>query len=132
MIKLISLSILFPLLSLASSVDVGLIVKKIEKLKSVNSMSEKLTYKVYDPFSHAKPILKSKIYRVPQTQKSIRLQTILNNKVLIDGKWYRVGNSVQGALIKAINRDNIIILRNGKRVKVSFEQRKAIIKLKQG
>jgi len=132
MIKTISLFILIPLFALASDVDVKLIVEKIEKLKSVNNISDKINYKVYDPFSQAKPILESKSFIVPQTRKKIILQTILNEKALINGKWYSVGDTLQGAVIKSINRDSIVIIRNGKKVKVSFEQRKAIIKLKQG
>lgn len=131
MIKIVSLCILMPLILIASDVDVKELAQKIEILKNEERVSQNLDYRVYDPFSQAKPILKSKNFRVPKTTKKreIVLQTILNKRALIGGKWYSVGDRVQGELIESIQRDYIVIIRNNKRVKISFKQRKDILNL---
>ena len=130
------LIISLPILSFSSNIDMKKIVAKIEALKNNVNISASVDYKVYDPFARAKPILNEKVKRIRNKKiyrnSSIVIQTILNNKVLINGKWFKVGDKVQGATIKNINENNIMIYKNNKWLKVSFKRKKDIIKIKNG
>ncbi len=125
--KIASLLLLVPLLSLAADIDVALIAKKIDALKNENRVSAELDYRVYDPFLDAKSILKSESFSLPKKKSEIILQTILNNRALIGGKWYSVGNIIQGGVIESIGTDYIVVLKNKKRERVFFKKRKDII-----
>jgi hypothetical protein len=129
----IILSALLTFMTLYSNtIDVTSISKKIDDLKNNKKSSATLDYRVYDPFYTAKPLLATKERKPTNTAKRpIVLQTILNHKVLIDGRWYGVGDHVHGARITAIKENTITLLSSGKHVVISLRTRKNIIKTKE-
>jgi len=134
MSRFVFITFFLPLLGFSSEIDVKKIVKKIEMLQHNKNISSKIHYNVYDPFATAKPILKQKNNTPIKLHKdsSITIETILNNKVLIAGKWLSVGDKINGATIKSINKNNIIIYKNNRWIKVSFKRKKDIINIKRG
>jgi hypothetical protein len=116
----------------SSTIDVTPISKKIDALKNYKKSSATLDYNVYDPFSSAKPLLATKEKKLVTTVKhSIVIQTILNNKVFIDGKWFGVGSRIHGSTITAINANSISIIREGKYSIIALKSRKNIIQTKE-
>ena len=129
--------IITPILVMANDVKINNIAPKINTLKNSEKISEIIDYDVYDPFSTAKPLLivekkvvKKKIKRVIK-QNPIIIQTILNNKVLINNKWYAAGDKVQGRRIKSIRKDAIIVIENKKWTKIALRKNKNIITIKE-
>jgi len=132
--KYIILIFFLPIIAFANKLDLEKIVTKIKNLQNDTKISENVDYNVYDPFATAKPILIQKRKNRIKIHKnsSIIIQTILNKKVLVSGQWLKVGDKIQGAVIKTINKDNIVIFKNNKWMKVSFKRKKDIIKIKRG
>ncbi len=116
----------------SATIDVTPISKKIDLLKNRKKSPATLNYNVYDPFSTAKPLLATKEKKpVVITKRPIIVQTILNKKALIDGRWYGVGSKVHGATITDI-KTNSISVRNGKKHSViTLHSRKNIIQTKE-
>ena len=117
----------------AKDVDITSISEKIDALKQSKSTSPVLNYTLYDPFATAKPLLAAK-QKPPLIKKRIRpiiVQTILNHRALIDGKWLRVGSSIYGGTISAIEQQHIVVTRGGKTITVPLKTGKRIIKTKE-
>lgn len=124
MIKKIFFIVLVPLTLF--SLDVKDIAKKIDVLKLSRDISPTLNYKIYDPFAKAKPIIKEKkVYR--KKLKPIVIQTIFNNRVFINSRWLKRGDTVNGMKIKHIYKSYVVIGQRKYRVKTH----KNLIKMKE-
>lgn len=98
----------------AQDINIEELAKRIDNLESSTKLSKNLDYKVYDPFATAKPILKqSQIIKKKYHQK-ILLQTILNDKVFIQNRWYTKGDAIQGYKIKQIFKNSVLLCKNNK------------------
>jgi len=100
--------------------DVKDITKKIENMEATGNTYDKIDYEVYDPFAVAKPIItKSPIreQRVVAAPLPIVLQTILNQKALINNRWYDVGDAFREYKIQAIYK-NLVVLAKESELKV--------------
>jgi len=108
-------------------------VKNIANLKNSINISAKLDYNVYDPFASAKPILIKKekdfLKKIPISDV-IKIQTILNKKVLIKNRWFSVGDKINNNLIKHIKKDYIVVLNNKKWMKITTQRKKKLIYIK--
>lgn len=129
------LLLLIPILSFANTIDVDKVVKNIANIKKSIQISAILDYNVYDPFATAKPIIIQKkrdlIKRLP-VSRSIKIQTILNKKVLINNRWFSAGDKVDGSVIKSIHKNHIIIIKDKKWMKVTTKRKKKLIYIKGG
>jgi len=118
----------------AKDVDIAPIIAKIDALKHEKKTSPTLSYRLYDPFAKAKPLLATK-QQPPLRKKSIRpiiVQTILNRRALIDGKWFGVGSRIHGHTITAVKAHHIVVatgtttrtipIKTGKRIIMTKEQ----------
>jgi len=124
---ILTLSLLY-----SATIDVTPISKKIDLLKNRKKSPATLNYNVYDPFSTAKPLLATKEKKpVVITKRPIIVQTILNKKALIDGRWYGVGSKVHAATITAIKENSITIHSGEKYSVIALKSRKNIIKTKE-
>ncbi len=132
--KLIILAILTPIFTLVNALNIDNISKRIDIINKQKEISSKIDYNVYDPFASAKPII-SESKKIEEIEPIIILpiivQTILNNKVLINGKWHKTGDTVQGSVIKQINQKYIVVLRNKKKTLLTIKSNKSIIKTKE-
>ena len=127
---LISLFISFMMLH--GAVDVHLIAKKIDDLKRDNILSSEVDYKVYDPFRRAKPLLaKKKKVHVVRKPKPIVVETILNNRAWVDGRWVQKGSKINGAKVKAVKKNAIIVSYDNKDVIIPVKRGKSFLKLKE-
>jgi len=115
----------------ANSVDVGKLSKKIDSINQKSNKLLKIDYDVYDPFARAKPLVNKKSRKKIIYTRAIKIQTILNNRVLISGKWFSKGDTVYNAKIKEIKKSSILILRDGKWTTLHLKNRKSIIKTKE-
>ncbi len=112
--------------------DVHEIAKKIDALGSDDTLSDKVTYKVYDPFKRAKPLLAKKTIKQKVIKpKPIKVQTILNEQAFIDGKWLQKGSTVHGYKITAIKKNIVVLRHNKKEIFVPLYQGKNFLKAKE-
>ncbi len=116
----------------SDTIDVKPIVKKIDYVKKNKKTSSTLDYTVFDPFAKAKPLLAKKEQKpVIKIAHPIIVQTILNSKALIDGKWIGVGQHIHGAKIKTVATDHIAVIRDNKLITITQKSKKNIIKTKE-
>ncbi len=126
---LIGLSLLSAAKLIAVNLDITPIVHKIDSLQQSRQTSPTVDYDVFDPFAKAKPLLAQK-KQPPITKKRIRpiiVQTILNRRALIDGKWYAVGSRIYGSTVTAVKQNHIVLAKNGKTVTIPLKTGKRII-----
>ena len=118
--------------SLLSAMQISDIIKTIDKLNDLTAISSKLDYEVYDPFASAKPILKTKNISKKTLKHSnpIVIQTILNNRVFISGKWYNVGDKVRDFKIQNIRSDSIELSKDATIKIIRLDATKSILKTK--
>jgi len=109
------------------SFDIQKIAKKIDTLRLSQDISPTLNYKVYDPFAKAKPIITTKKVVVVKKLKPIVIQTIFNDRVFINSRWLKRGDTVNGMKIKHIYKSYVVI---GKR-KYRVKTHKNLIKMKE-
>jgi len=123
-----------PIFSFSDTIDVDNVIKNIANIKKNIQISARLDYNVYDPFATAKPIIiqkkKDLIKRLP-INRSIIIQTILNKKVLVNNRWFSVGDRVNGNKIKSINKNHIIIIKDKKWMKVTTKRKNKLISIKE-
>jgi type II secretory pathway component PulC len=65
------------------------------------------------------------------TNKSIKIETILNDKVFIEKKWYATGDFIRGYKIKNIAKGNILLYKNGVYKKIYLKSSKNIVKIEE-
>lgn len=51
-----------------------------------------------------------------ETKKKLYLEAIINNSALIDGKWYKEGESVYSYTLTKVNSNNILLKQNDKTI----------------
>lgn len=135
--KKLVLIMMIPILVIANHLEINKIAPKIKTFKNSEKISDTIDYDVYDPFATAKPIVivKKKVIkkRIKHfvKQNPIIIQTILNNKVLINNRWYGAGDKIQGKRIKSVRKDAIIVIDNNKWVKITLKRKKSIIEIKE-
>jgi len=88
-----------------------------------------IVYINYDPFQKGKEVIQ-KIFDKKAQDKTLYITTILNNKVFINSRWYRAGETVSGFKIIQINRDSILAKNSKKVVKFGIKRRKKFLKVK--
>jgi hypothetical protein len=107
--------------------DVSDKIKEIVKMKESNYNLEHYTY---DPFSTAKPIMKStKKFEVKKSSNSINLQTILNKRAFINNSWYSVGDLIKGYKIKSINKNSVTLSNTINNKILNIKPAKQLLKL---
>lgn len=129
----LTLFFLLSTLLFAEEFDVSKVVEQVKSIKNLSKLSPNLDYRVYDPFATAKPILKEKKHKVwyKTTNKSIKIETILNDKVFIEKKWYATGDFIRGYKIKNIAKGNILLYKNGVYKKIYLKSSKNIVKIEE-
>jgi len=138
--KKLVLIMIIPILVIANNIEINKIAPKIKTFKNSEKISDTIDYDVYDPFATAKPIVikvnkekkvvKKRIKHIVK-QNPIIIQTILNNKALINNRWYGAGDKIQGKRIKSVRKDAIIVIDNNKWVKITLKRNKSIIEIKE-
>jgi len=129
--RLILIMTFFSSLAFSSS-DVHEIAKKIDALGLDDTLNEKVNYKVYDPFKRAKPLLAKKEKKIEIIKrKSIKVETILNERAWIDGKWLKKGSIINGYHITAINKNAIMLRHNKKEILIPLSQGKNFLRVKE-
>ncbi len=61
----------------------------------------------------------SKTKQTRTTKKVLVLGAILNNSVMINGEWYRLGESINGYKITLINRNSVLLSKQKKQLLLS-------------
>lgn len=123
-LALLSLNFLY-----AQDVNVEELAKRIDKLETSTTLSQNLDYKVYDPFETAKPILEQKQIIRKKHNRAIVIQTVLNDRIFIQHKWYSKGDTVQGYKIKQIFHNSAQFCKN-KKCKIIYQKsRKNLLKI---
>lgn len=65
-----------------------------------------------------------------ETKKEMKLVSIINQKAFIGGKWYGVGEMIEGKKIIKINADTVEIKQGSKSTILAFEASKDLLKIK--
>lgn len=63
-------------------------------------------------------------------KKEMKLISIINQKAFIGGKWYGVGEMIEGKKIIKINADTVEMKQGPKRTILAFEASKDLLKIK--
>jgi len=116
------------------AIEITDIIDSIDKMNSSVQIPKKIEYNVYDPFSSAKPILNTKHNTKLKTNiilQPIILQTILNNRAFVDGKWYNKGDKVRDYKIEMVNSDSVILVKNFKKTIIRIKKIERILKMKE-
>jgi len=101
---------------------------RIEKLVEVPP-KEKVVHANYDPFQNGKEIVMRTLETKIQT-KALRVTTILNNRVFIDSRWYKLGDTVQGYKIMQITKNNILAKKSDKVIKLGIKKSQKLLKIR--
>ena len=111
---------------------VGITDESIENLKDPFVFLEKNGYKKI-VIQHKK-VTKKKKTVVKKVKKhyipKLHLQIIVNNSAKIDGKWYRVGDSIKGYKLLDIQKKSIVVSYNGKKSTLYIQKQKSNLKIK--
>ena len=132
MIKIITFLMICSLSLLA--IDITSIIETIDKMNSSTKISKKIEYDLYDPFASAKPILNKKENTLDKTNdifSPIILQTILNNRAFIDGKWYNEGDKVREYNIETIDSDSVVLRKKMKKTTLKLKMIESILRMKE-
>jgi len=132
MIKIITFLMICSLSLLA--IDITSIIETIDKMNTSTKISKKIEYDLYDPFASAKPILNKKENTLDKTGgilSPIILQTILNNRAFIDGKWYNEGDKVREYNIETINSDSVVLRKKMKKTTLKLKMIESILRMKE-
>ena len=65
-----------------------------------------------------------------ETKKEMKLVSIINQKAFIGGKWYGVGEMIEGKKIIKINSDTVEMKEGSKSTILAFEASKDLLKIK--
>ncbi len=120
--------LVFSITILSGSIDIAKLSKKIDDIDAMSRLSLRMDYDIYDPFAKAKPLINRSSKKRIVYSKAIKIQTILNDRVLINNKWFSVGDKVFNAKIKNIRKKSITILKNRKLIRLHLRRIKDIIK----
>ena len=132
MIKTVIFLISFSLSLFA--IDIADIIDSIDRMNTSAKIPKKVQYHVYDPFSGAKPMVDSKNNTLEKTSiviEPVILQTILNNRAFIDGKWYNKGDKVREFELVAINSDSVVLMKNSKKTILRLKIIENILEMKE-
>ncbi len=99
---------------------VGLSDKDISKLKNpfifLNKNRPKIKKKSVTNYKVKKTYSKK---RYKSKRKRLMLDAIMNKSALINGTWYKVGQSINGYKIVNINNNSILLTKNNKKIQLS-------------
>jgi len=127
--------ILLMILSLSLfAIDITDIIDSIERMNSSTKIPKKIEYNIYDPFSDAKSILivkNNNDKKISSSLKPIILQTILNNRAFIDGKWYNEGDEIRKYKIKSIGSDSVVLVKNAINTTLRLNMIESILEMKE-
>ena len=65
-----------------------------------------------------------------ETKKEMKLVSIINQKAFIGGKWYGVGEMIEGKKIIKINADTVEMKQGSKSTILAFEASRDLLKIK--
>lgn len=67
---------------------------------------------------------------VQSSNRALAIDAIINKSVLINGKWYKIDDVVQGYTIKSIFRTSIVLSKNNKDLILSTNSKNLNLKFK--
>ena len=103
---------------------------KLRTQKLIAPIEKTLIVRVkYDPFKKGEEVVQ-KIFNKKRQDKTLYVTAILNNKVFINSRWYRVGDKVAGYKILQLKEDSILVKNSKKVLKFSIKRRNNIVKVK--
>ena len=82
----------------------------------------------YDPFKKGQEVIQ-KIFNKKLQDNTLYVTSILNNRVFINSRWYRVGDKVNGYKIIQIKEDSILAKNSKKVLKFGIKRRDNIVKV---
>lgn len=101
------------------------------RIQSLTNAPEKSTivYVSYDPFESGKEVV-LKTLEAKNQESALSITTILNNKVFIGSKWYKVGDKVEEYEIMQITKDSVLAKKSGKIIKIGIKKSEKLLKIR--
>lgn len=65
-----------------------------------------------------------------KTNKPFKLDVIINSSALINSKWYKLNDKIQGYTVSEINHNNVLLTNKGKKILLSTKSNILNLKLK--
>jgi len=116
------------------AMDISNIIDSIDRMNTSAKIPKKIEYNLYDPFSSVKPNLNTKndtSEKIATILEPIILETILNNRAFIDGKWYNKGDKVREFKLITINSDSVVLIKDLKKTTLRLKKIENILKMKE-
>ena len=102
---------------------------KLRTEKLIVPIEKRAIVKVkYDPFKKGKEVVQ-KVFSKKVQDNTLYVTSILNNRVFINSRWYRVGDKVNGYKIIQIKEDSILVKNSKKVLKFGIKRRDNIVKV---
>ncbi|WP_458701608.1 hypothetical protein ACKGJI_05665 [Sulfurospirillum sp. 1307] len=84
----------------------------------------------YDPFVRGSKVIKSTL-EAKKEDKTFYVSSILNHKAFINSKWYKTGDKVLGYKIIAITKENVLVRKDSKTIKIGIKRDKKLLEVKE-
>ncbi len=102
---------------------------KLRTEKLIVPIEKRAIVKVkYDPFKKGKEVVQ-KVFSKKVQDNTLYVTSILNNRVFINSRWYRVSDKVNGYKIIQIKEDSILVKNSKKVLKFGIKRRDNIVKV---
>jgi len=95
--------------------------KSPEKTKIINVK--------YDPFQNGKEVVQ-KVSKEKKQIDTLYITTILNNRIFVNSKWYKVGDKINEYKIVQISKNSILARKDGKLVKLGIKKSQKLLKIR--
>jgi hypothetical protein len=107
---------------------IGRIDQLVDQIKSPRKgLTPRQITKASDPFVYVKKGEKTivSVAPPPKNRKKHTLQAIINDRVKIDGRWYRIGEKMGPYRITKINGNSVLLASAHKRIRLTMPQKQS-------
>jgi len=99
--------------------DITYIISEIKKIEKFKPVFKKIIH--YNIFEYETNIAKKNIAGVSKKNFNLEIYAIFQNRVNINGKWFKIGDSINGYKILKITNNYVYLKQNNQILKLSIK-----------
>ena len=108
--------------------DITYIIHEIEKIEKFKPLFKKIRY--YNIFEYEADIAEKNITTISKKESyDLKIYAIFQNRVNINGKWFKIGDIINGYKVLKITNDDVYLKKNNEILILSITNH--ILKVKQ-